>query len=323
MENQVNNYDYSSTFIKKFSPYTEIEKNFKNKYHYTSPYAFLSIIKNESVRFTDIRFLNDRSEGTYLVKLMCDYFDKHPQKFPKTENAFNDLLKENNRNDIQYLRLTKIKYSLSLPVVNIRHFVFCMCDECDSLHMWNYYVNNGLYQGYNIGINVQDFLKTFKMEEKILDPFIVYYGDVLYNQKKQFDEIEHLFMKLETEDNDDYICVRLKQYIDTYCAFFKNSKFHDEKEFRIVIEINDDIVNRMNYNNYVGKNNKKIKYDFCTKNGLIVPFLTVNLIKESFNRITISPIMESQITQESIRELLRIYNYNNCKVYQSNIPIRF
>lgn len=114
-------------------------------------------------------------------------------------------------------------------------------------------------------------------------------------------------------------------YIDTFCAFFKNSKFSDEKEFRIVIEINDFKVNEINKNskNYIGSNNKDIKYDFCIKNGIIVPFLTVKLIRDSFKRITISPIMESQITQESIRELLNANGYKGCKVYQSIIPIRF
>lgn len=325
MRNPVNNYDYSSAYIKKFSPYTVIEKNSINQYHYTSPDAFLSIIKNDSVRFTDIRFLNDRSEGIYLVKLMCDYFKKYPQKFPRTENAFNDLIKENTYSDIQNLKVTNVKYTPTLRVSNVRHFVFCMCAECDSLHMWNYYVNNGLYQGYNIGINIQQFLKTFTMGKNELDPFLVYYGNVLYNTKLQFKELENIFTELEQEKNFCYISVKLKMYIDTFCAFFKNSKFSDEKEFRIVIEINDSKVNEINKNskNYIGSNNKDIKYDFCIKNGIIVPFLTVKLIRDSFKRITISPIMESQITQESIRELLNANGYKGCKVYQSIIPIRF
>lgn len=324
MRNSVNNYDYSSAYINKFSQSTVIKKS-SNQYHYTSPDAFLSIIKNESVRFTDIRFLNDRSEGIYLVKLMCDYFKKYPQRFPRVENAFNDLIKENKYSDIQNLKVTNVKYTPALPISNVRHFVFCMCKKCDSLHMWNYYVNNGLYQGYNIGINIQCFLETFKMGKNALDPFLVYYGNVLYNKKQQFDELENIFTELEQEKNFCYISVKLKMYIDTFCAFFKSSKFSDEKEFRIVIEINDSRVNRINKNSekYIGSNNKYIKYDFCVKNGIIVPFLTVKLIKDSFKRITISPIMESQITQESIRELLNANDYKGCRVYQSTIPIRF
>ena len=101
------NDNYSSAFIKQFVPKDEIKKEIGNKYHYTSPDAFLSIIKNDTLRFTDIRFLNDRSEGMYLVKLMCDYFKEHPQKYPRTEDVFNNLIGENSYKDIQDLSIAK------------------------------------------------------------------------------------------------------------------------------------------------------------------------------------------------------------------------
>ena len=253
---------------------------------------------------------------------MCDYFHENKQKFPRVEEAFYNLLSENHIQSIRSLNVSKVNYT-SLPIEDVRHFVFCMCDECDMLNMWNYYVNNGLYQGYNIGINVLDFLKTFEVENKMEhDPFIVYYGKVLYKKEQQYQELENLFKVLEKERNFDYICTKLKLYIDTYCAFFKHSKFENEKEFRIVIEINDKNVPRKN-NYFVEKNNRLIEYDFCTKNGLIVPYLSVKINKLSFSRMTVSPIMEAEITKSSIRELLRTNNYKGCKVYQSTIPIRF
>ena len=46
-------------------------------YHYTSPDAFLSIIQNQAVRFTDIRYLNDKTEGIYFVKLLYMIRSKH------------------------------------------------------------------------------------------------------------------------------------------------------------------------------------------------------------------------------------------------------
>lgn len=313
---------YTSCFITKFG-YNDYDNQFKIQYHYTSPEAFLSIIKSTRVRFTDIRFLNDRSERIYLVKLMCDYFNENKQKFPHVEEAFYNLISNNPVESIRNLSISKINFDTSLPIDNVRHFVFCMCEECDMLNMWNYYVNNGLYQGYNIGINVLEFLKTFDVENKnLLDAFTVYYGKVIYNKGKQYKELEILFQDLEKENNFDYIKIRLKLYIDTYCAFFKHIKFENEKEFRIVIEISDKRIPRTD-NHFVGLSNKFIEYDFCTKNGLIVPYLSVKINKASFSRITVSPIMEAEITQNSIRELLKTNDFKGCKVYQSNIPIRF
>lgn len=76
-------------------------------------------------------------------------------------------------------------------------------------------------------------------------------------------------------------------------------------------------------NHFVGPYNKKMKYDFYTKNGLIIPCLYVKINKQSFSRITVSPIMEAEITKMSIRELLSTNGYKGCRVYQSTIPIRF
>ena len=114
----------------------------------------------------------------------------------------------------------------------------------------------------------------------------------------------------------------MRRFIDSFCAFFKHPKFEDEKEFRIVIEIADAIIPRTD-NHFVGPYNKKMKYDFYTKNGLIIPCLYVKINKQSFSRITVSPIMEAEITKMSIRELLSTNGYKGCRVYQSTIPIRF
>lgn len=313
---------FNSFNITKFGNF-DYDDKYKIQYHYTSPEAFLSIIKNEQVRFTDIRFLNDRSEGIYLVKLMCDYFNKNKQRFPHVEEAFYNLISKNHIESIRNLSVSKINFDTALPISNVRQFVFCMCEECDMLNMWNYYVNNGLYQGYNIGINVLDFLKTFDVvNEDFPDAFTVYYGKVLYKEQQQFMELENLFHELEQENNFLTIEVKLKLYIDTYCAFFKHSKFENEKEFRMVIEISDKRIPRTDHH-FQGLNNKLMEYNFCTKNGLIVPYLSVKINKDSFSRITVSPIMEAEITQNSIRELLKTNDFKGCKVYQSNIPIRF
>ena len=87
---------------------------------------------------------------------------------------------------------------MPIPYMEQRHFVFCMSAKQDSLNMWNYYVNNGNYQGYNIGFSVNKFLKTFDINvDKFIDPFIVYYGDVLYKEAEQYKEIKSFFDLIE------------------------------------------------------------------------------------------------------------------------------
>lgn len=65
--------------------------------------------------------------------------------------------------------------------------------------MWNYYVYNNTYQGYNIGFNPVSFLKSFDVDIKDnkINSFSVNYGQIIYDYKKQEDEIMHFAAKLE------------------------------------------------------------------------------------------------------------------------------
>ena len=84
--------------------------------------------------------------------------------FPLCCECVNELLKENNYNDLESLDVSKIKYTYNIAGKEAnskekRIFIFCTSADNDSLNMWNYYVNNGKYQGYNIGVNINKFLK--------------------------------------------------------------------------------------------------------------------------------------------------------------------
>lgn len=70
-------------------------------YHYTSPNAFLNIIKSKKLRFTDIRYMNDRSERVFFIKILMDFFDNNPNKYPYCESAFKIIISENNREEIK------------------------------------------------------------------------------------------------------------------------------------------------------------------------------------------------------------------------------
>ena len=54
------------------------------RYHYTSPEAFLSIIRSKTLRFSDIRYMNDKTESIYFLKVLLDFMDEdgHRQQYP-------------------------------------------------------------------------------------------------------------------------------------------------------------------------------------------------------------------------------------------------
>ena len=155
-------FNYHSNFIHNY--YKDgiiLTKSDNIVYHYTSPEGFLGILTNQNVRFTDIRYMNDRSEGVYFVKLLLEFIEKNKGVYPHAEEVVNNLLGENNFKDIKALKTTNIKYrTIGGRTKPARAFLFCTCSNADSLNMWNYYVKNGSYQGYNIGFRVDAFLET-------------------------------------------------------------------------------------------------------------------------------------------------------------------
>lgn len=332
---------FNSPLIKHFLPSSteKLENADEIVYHYTSPEAFLSIIQNQAIRFTDIRYLNDTSEGgVYFAKLLLEFVDKHHDRFPLFNDVVNGLLSGNDFDKIKKLDTTAVSYPSipGLPYKN-RVFVFCACNGADSLNMWNYYVNNGSYQGYNIGFRPTKLLKTFDIPDpSVWDAFSVYYGNVIYDNKTQFSEIERFAKWIESRliispgrphpvYTIEQAQFRLHTYIRTYGLFYKHPKFKSEDEFRFLIEIHNDRIPRSEKEaeKYIGKYNRKMKQGFCCKQGLVVPFLSISLPEDSIYRVTLSPMTESNIAKDSIRELLATSGFKNISIYRSSIPIRF
>jgi hypothetical protein len=62
---------------------------------------------------------------------------------------------------------------------------------------------------------------------------------------------------------------------------------------------------------------------FCTKRGLIVPYIAVALPPRVISRVTVAPMVEFDIAKMSIQELFDIKGLERPPVFKSNIPIRF
>lgn len=200
---------FNSPFIYHVTSDIPQDKKVENKpiYHYTSSEAFLSIVAEKQIRFTDVRYMNDRSETTYVVQRILSFVEENRENFPQFASTVYKLLEENNIDDIKENNLIEIRYyNLPYhPYAESRHFLFCTCARPDLLNMWNYYIKNGNYQGYSIGFNLYNFLKTFDTEHtKILNSFSVYHGKVLYKEEEQFSLIRPLADEIEKMLTKDY-----------------------------------------------------------------------------------------------------------------------
>lgn len=324
-------YKFTNYLIRRFD--WDTSRNTNVAYHYTSPGAFLSILQAGHIRFSDIDYMNDKSESIYAYKMLIEYLDAHPDKYLFTRDVLNTLIGEASYQDIKDLRISKIQYCNSDRIMHAkyRNFLFCLSTKQDSLNMWNYYVQNNQYQGYNMGIDIYEFLKTFEIPSKdVLDSFIVYYGKVVYKKESQLEIMGNIVERIEKLHKPNGLSLydgvfELKKMLDSEGLFIKHPEFSSEQEFRIVVHIAEGRIphNEKESQKYFGENNKFIVEDFCVKGGLIVPFLKVRIPCNAITKVTVSPITEYELAQQSIQELLSINGYTKATVEQSKIPIRF
>lgn len=325
-------FKFNTGTIKRIS--RDNEKNTLSAYHYTSPNAFLSIIRDGFIRFTDIEYMNDKSETVYAVKVLLDFLDQHAEKYLFTRDVLNALIGKQSYPDIQSLKTTTIEFSdfAGFAKQKNRSFLFCLSAKRDSLNMWNYYVQNGHYEGYALGLNLYEFLKTFDTpSSKEIDAFSVYHGKVLYKEELQFEAMRRIVEEIEKLEHIGigpivpFAAVILRNKLESEGLFIKHPEFSSEQEYRIVIHIADSRIphNKEESAKYIGENNKQMYEDFCVKNGLLVPFLKVKIPTESVSKVIVSPIMEFSLAEKGVTELLTINGFSAASVEQSKIPIRF
>ena len=333
--------NFNSRFIQEFTPDSMAGATESTiVYHYTSPEAFLSIVQGKSVRFSDLRYMNDKSESFFFVKRILKFCDENKEKYQHFIDVVNELLKENDYNKIKRLEIQDIRYKdfLGLRMEKQRNFIFCTSNDSDSLNMWNYYASNGKYTGYNIGFSVPKFLKTFDVDhDGTVDSFIIYYGNVLYKKKLQFEAIEELAKAVESfitkkpdKQSVQRAAISVRSYIELRGPFFKDESFRSENEFRFLFSIAEKRIphNEDEAKKYFGQYNQRLKEGFCVKNGLVVPFMQVAIPEYSISRITMAPMTEYEIAKSSIKELLNVKglrgtNDTEIPIFKSKIPIRF
>ncbi len=323
----------------------------REKYHYTSPEAFLAIISGNTLRFTDARYMNDKTELIYFSKILIDFIEQHKEQYPLCLECVNSIFAKYEWDKIKNFEVDHIDLTPNIQDISDREvqtkkiYVFCTSTDSDSLSMWNYYVKSGNYQGYNIGFNINKLIKQFE-NIKLDDAhdFIVYYGNVIYDVKEQNKTLElylsdiedliqgHINMWKSSEErskySNQYMQVGqelIRKYIESCGAFYKHPCFSHEKEFRVVVEISKNLIPHDEEEAETKFSYSKVFESFYTRNGIVVPFLNVPFENDSIKNVTISPITEFHIAKQSVEELFnkKKIKINDNTIRKSQIPIRF
>lgn len=277
-------------------------------YHYTKPEKLLNILSGNTLRFSNALYLNDKEEIAYsyklIVHLIGEFDGLNPDLFDKIKNHFTNKYKHIVDGDDDFVN--KLEY-----------FTTSFSTESDNLTLWNNYAKGKSYTGYNIG-----FDKRKLIDEMTKNNYLPVYGSVIYDKQKQIKIIHAIFKKwnmlferaLKCKKQNEVklfdILFELIDVLSIVSIFFKNPKFVNEQEYRIVM-----------VNAFGGGNSKPT--GIVEKNGLFVPYMEYKFSKDSVTSINIGPTFDENIFYTSTNRMLLNFGYEGKEVCRSKIPLRY
>lgn len=136
--------------------------NYDNKpiYHYTSISGLNGILSNKKLRFTNIKYMNDKDE----FKAMFD--------------SWINLINKNENNPIDESEINNFYSELFNSGEQL--FVCCFSLNNDSLPLWNYYTKDINSQGYNIKMNGKKLFESILSKNECLNGCHFSFGMVEY-----------------------------------------------------------------------------------------------------------------------------------------------
>lgn len=273
-------------------------------YHYTSAEGLMGIVGKEHMkfRFTKYSVLNDVQEGKVFkeryIAICDDLFKKEI-----IDNDIKEMLIRIIKKPIQgYSHILVDSDGSAAKEENYNFedvFICSFSRKQDSLPMWNYYVKNGRYQGYNIKIcrPKQEGIRAFRVE---------YFDN---NLKKIITECAKEFME---EKKSGKKCMShyelFEQYLSICRLTHKSEYFKHEDEIRLIL---------------MAEESEKKKCKFREKNGILIPYIERDFDKEILQKITVGPLIEREVAKENLELYLENNEYENVEIDYSKAPIRY
>lgn len=277
-------------------------------FHYTSVEGLLGITEKASIWGTNVLYLNDASEFNYAKNLLSNEIKSFCEANPdfKTGTSWGYFFFESLENNINKL----------LPSGNYSCYVCSFSEESDLLSQWRGYCKDG--SGFSLGFALSSLQSCVRRAGFVIK-------SCLYDEREQINAVGELVRKAsdrfvlevgKTGENWDskfkYIAADILIEFIQLAPFLKHPKFEEEREWRIVANLQTNKV--------------KSLIKFRPGGTMIVPYIEIQLpiAEESLmiDEVYIGPTSEREISMASVELLLKAKNVICSKVKCSTIPYR-
>ena len=263
-------------------------------YHYCSAESFMDIIKNKTLRLTDLRHMNDMEELILGERLL------------------NELLETEEKGE--YIRAI---YDFFKP--QIIQLSMSFSENIDQLSQWRGYADDA--RGFCIGFKAENFNKLpvhlLKVEYQISE------------QKKlirnAINKIVTYLSDIQQTNTINFESALLIAELFELFSILKNNSFREEKEYRLVYAI---FVDEKNGGKLIDFNKKKESYKDCIEN---INFRLVDNVPTPFVDLkynTLAPISQivigpkNQSKESDIKTFISTNGMYNIKITKSSSTYR-
>ncbi|PDS41137.1 hypothetical protein CO668_30810 [Rhizobium anhuiense] len=270
-------------------------KNELVRYHYTDAAGLLGIIESGTLWATDVRHLNDPSEGTFFVDRILQLMQ---------QEAGGSLVKQQ--------IVEAIRKAIASPRQAQSTFSVSFCADGDLLSQWRGYGSFG--KGYAIG---------FQLSMAAPHPQIAQFFDIIYGARDLTavaQDLLDIFTTATAEWEDDLVD-DWASTIQFLANCFKDSSYREECESRIVATR--------------GKGVPPLPYQeairYRARGGDIIPYIPISFdlptpdLKKSalpIRSIVVGPGVDFERNRSALLDLLNSKGYPGVMILPSTIPFR-
>ena len=252
--------------------------------HYCSIDVLEKIICNGSLRFTDIKYLEDTTEFVGNMPII---------KFIKEAHITEEKL--------------YCTYSCSLST------------NKNSVQMWDTYAKEGANVCFDFAWNLFTGIhKTdINVRQKLDDDIIMYKGFIIYDDeekricvKNMLDNLEEVYLEAQNEidQHANFLFYAFKESVNYMRCFFKNRDYSYEEEYRIVLKVPKDIIENCCIKGEI----KDIGMDEKGRQ-----YIDYKIQRESIEQVIISPFLskaDADNAECKVNAFFRLNKLENTKI---------
>ena len=197
-------------------------------YHYCSLDSLNSILKNRSLRLTNILKSNDSTEISWI----CRYYEaEFEEAYEKTSDLFKTCISSERL--MGYVKLFTDEF-FNENHADFRYYVTCFSYQNDLLSQWRGYADDG--RGAAIGFDLDVLKEVVTVSPEISKPSIVSLHKISYSEAEQREVVHQIVHELV--DEIEKILQKEEQCRESIeekqeSVYMKNPFFREESEIRL------------------------------------------------------------------------------------------